>query len=352
MKNPLDHPFPLKTALLIAVAGGLFYGFANFLSGKYYLPGCSFSEMRPQVVLPMFLGFWVGPWAGFLCGCLGDMAGYLIGGKGILFAPHWSVANGLMGMIPGLAGYIHAKRVDSIQSFARLLILLLVAVIVPFGFSSAVTYARGALSLHAAVFSLFLPVVITDILWAFLLLPVLLRAFRLMVVRIEMRTILTVYYLVIFAVLATWLTMVVSMSQELHPTQLYSLGALTLLVLLVALVQVGVSTRKITAPVIALTGVARRVAEGDYSHLDDLREMGRRPDELGTLAGDFDHMVQAVVRREQALKKQVSELKIEIDRKKQHDDIDTITSTDYFKMLKRKAGELRHREPSGENQSA
>jgi len=82
---------------------GCVYGIANFLSGKYYLPGCSFAELRPQVALPMFIGVLCGPLAGFATGASGDMLGYAFAGKGPLFALHWSFANGLMELIPELA---------------------------------------------------------------------------------------------------------------------------------------------------------------------------------------------------------------------------------------------------------
>ena len=103
MPTQIEKSFITKTAICLLI--GCFYGFANYLSGKYYLPGCSFAEFRPQVAIPMFVGILYGPWAGFCCGGLGDMLGYAMGGKGLFFAPYWSFANGLMGLIPGLIRY-------------------------------------------------------------------------------------------------------------------------------------------------------------------------------------------------------------------------------------------------------
>ena len=323
---------------------GCIYGFANFLSGKYYLPGCSFAELRPQVVLPMFMGILYGPAAGFFCGGLGDMLGYTIAGKGPFFAVHWSIANGLMGFIPGLSGYFHLKPVDNITSFVKLLLLLLLASSVPFAFSTGVEWYLGRIPFHQALFGFFLPIFITDTLWAFMLVPFIMQAKRLLISRIEMRTILAVYYLLIITVLATWLSSImITMQEEIMPVELYTLGALTLVVLIIGLAVCAVSSKKITAPIISLTDTARRVAQGDYSNVDKLHAISNRADELGTMGKVFSHMVKAVEKREQDLQQQVRTLRVKIDRNKQNADLKKITGSDYFKTLKKKAGDLRLR---------
>ena len=51
-----------RITLLAAV---VLYAVANYLSGKKYLPGCSFAELRPQICLPIFMGLYFGPVYGF-----------------------------------------------------------------------------------------------------------------------------------------------------------------------------------------------------------------------------------------------------------------------------------------------
>jgi len=338
---------PLGNALKIygiCFAFACIYGFANFLSGKYHLPGCTFAELRPQVVLPMFMGILYGPFAGLFCGGLGDMLGYTFAAKGPFFAVHWSIANGLMGFIPGLAGPLGIKPVDSITSFVKLLILLLLACCLPFAFSTGVEYWLGRMTFHQALFGFFLPIFITDTLWAFILVPSIMQATRLLITRIEMRTLLSVYYLLIMTVLATWLSgILITMREEIQVEELYTVGALTLVVLMVGLAVSAVSSKKITAPIMKLTDAARRVAEGDYSHVDKLHAISNRPDELGTMGKVFADMVAAVEKREQDLQQQVKTLKVKIDRGKQNEDLLKITGSDYFQMLKKKAGHLRLR---------
>lgn len=327
---------------LICLMFSCFYGFANYLSGKYYLPGCSFAELRPQVSIPMFMGILYGPWAGFCCGCLGDMLGYAFGGKGFFFAPYWSLANGLMGLIPGLIRYWGVRQITSALSFGKLLVLLLAASSLPFTFSIGVEILQGNISFHNAIFLLFLPIFITDTLWSFMLIPVLLHMAGRLRVRIELRTILNVYYLLICTVLATWMcNVIITMQNELKIEELYTLGIVTLFVLMIGLAVSAISAKKITDPVITLTDVAKQVAGGNYTNMSVLKGIVSRSDEMGTLATVFQNMVQAVERRESDLKRQVSALRIEIDHKKQKTELKKITGSDYFKQLKEKAGDLR-----------
>lgn len=62
---------------------------------------------------------------------------------------------------------------------------------------------------------------------------------------------------------------------------------------------------------------------------------------MGQLARVFQRMALEVYAREQRLKQQVQELRIEIDRTRQAQQVDQITGTDYFKTLRRKAQDLR-----------
>jgi len=90
-----------------------------------------------------------------------------------------------------------------------LLCLLFVASSVPFTLSIGAEIGLGNINFHNALFQLFLPIVITDTLWAFMLVPLLMHQAKQMHIRIELRTILVVYYLLMFTVLATWLCNVI-----------------------------------------------------------------------------------------------------------------------------------------------
>ncbi len=328
------------------LAAAAAYGLANFCSGLFHLPGCSFAELRPQVALPMLLGLLAGPWAGFATGCLGDMLGYGLAGQGLFFAPHWSIGNGLMGLIPALYWRGRAARLTTTADFSRLLLFLISAACWPYIITSGIEYALGRVTLTAALFELLLPIVITDTLWAFLFIPWLLwRAGRL-TATIALRTVLTVHYLLLLTVMVTWLSQSVLLLQdELPIVVLYELGAIILLVLCAGLAIATRLARRLSDPVTRLTDAARRVGDGEYAATDGLASLAARTDELGTLARVFVRTVQAVAEREQALQQQVRELSIRIDRQEQQRELTRITGTDYFRALKQQAETLRRTRP-------
>jgi two-component system cell cycle response regulator len=72
-----------------------------------------------------------------------------------------------------------------------------------------------------------------------------------------------------------------------------------------------------------------------------LDRVAAREDALGQLARVFQRMAREVDAREQALKKQVQQLRIEIDETRAARQVAEITETDYFHDLERKVDELR-----------
>ena len=72
----------------------------------------------------------------------------------------------LVGFIPGLLRYWNPGKVNSIGSFGKLLFLLLAASNVPSTLSIGAEIYWGNITFHNALFQLFLPIFITDTLWA------------------------------------------------------------------------------------------------------------------------------------------------------------------------------------------
>ena len=100
---------------------------------------------------------------------------------------------------------------------------------------------------------------------------------------------------------------------------------------------------QISQPIITLTRSAERVAEGDYSEGVIPELLGFVRDETTTLAEVFRQMVAKVAAREQRLKEQVRELRIEIDEVKRQKQVSEIVETDFFQDLKAKAHAMRSR---------
>lgn len=98
-----------------------------------------------------------------------------------------------------------------------------------------------------------------------------------------------------------------------------------------------------TRPMAKLTDAARAIGEGNYEQ--DLSQLtgGKVRDEINTLAHVFTIMVGKVYQREQTLRRQVEELKIEIDEVKRSKQLSEIVDTDFFRELQVKAKVMRQR---------
>jgi CheY-like chemotaxis protein len=87
---------------------------------------------------------------------------------------------------------------------------------------------------------------------------------------------------------------------------------------------------------------AAAVEAGEFDP-ETLARVATRRDELGRLARVFQQMAREVYAREQRLKQEVQQLRIEIDEARTARQVAEITETDYFQDLQRKADQLRIR---------
>ncbi|MBE7381385.1 MAG: HAMP domain-containing protein [Leptolyngbya sp. SIO1E4] len=108
----------------------------------------------------------------------------------------------------------------------------------------------------------------------------------------------------------------------------------------VLLVLVYLLARQIARPVLGITDAAAAI-ETDQFQTSMLDAVLHRPDELGRLARVFKKMADQIYAREAQLKRQVAELKIEIDQSRKEREVAAIAETDYFLRLTQKAKALR-----------
>jgi PleD family two-component response regulator len=88
---------------------------------------------------------------------------------------------------------------------------------------------------------------------------------------------------------------------------------------------------------------AAAALENDTFDPDSLSDVAGRDDALGQLTRLFQRMVREFYVRERRLKQQVAELRIEVDKTKQAQQVKEITGSDYFKQLRGQANELREK---------
>lgn len=121
-----------------------------------------------------------------------------------------------------------------------------------------------------------------------------------------------------------------------------------LLGIVLAVVTVGsvgavfLSDRAIAQPILAITDAAAAIEAGEFE-TQILDQPAKRTDELGRLARVFQDMSRQVYAREQRLRQQVQELKIEIDETKRKKAVKEIAETDFFLELQSKAQAIRQR---------
>ncbi|MBN1122922.1 MAG: ECF transporter S component [Anaerolineae bacterium] len=124
--------FKIGTREVVMMAiGAALYGVLSWLFNIVPVPSVSLVALRPVVVIPIFFGFVFGPAVGFFVGAFGNVLGDALTGWGVF--PIWDVANGLMGLIPGLAGLYLGKGVrGKVQTLLWVCVgVLAVAVILP-----------------------------------------------------------------------------------------------------------------------------------------------------------------------------------------------------------------------------
>ncbi|HXI81991.1 MAG TPA: ECF transporter S component [Verrucomicrobiae bacterium] len=95
--------------IVYAAIGAALYGI--LLVAQIPIPGSTVS-VRPAFALVPFFGYAFGPIVGLFTGLVGNAIGDQISGWGALTSWNWSIANGLVGLIAGLAPLYLARWVN------------------------------------------------------------------------------------------------------------------------------------------------------------------------------------------------------------------------------------------------
>ena len=98
-----------REVVYMAIGAALYAVFSYLFNGTVFaVPSASQVALRPAIAIPMFFGYAFGPTVGFFSGAVGNMFGDALTGFGL--SPQWSVGNGLVGMIAGMAILFSDKR--------------------------------------------------------------------------------------------------------------------------------------------------------------------------------------------------------------------------------------------------
>jgi uncharacterized membrane protein len=98
-----------REVVYMAIGAALYAVFSYLFNGTVFaVPSVSQVALRPAIAIPMFFGYVFGPVVGFFTGAVGNMFGDALTGFGL--SPQWSVGNGLIGLISGMAALYADKR--------------------------------------------------------------------------------------------------------------------------------------------------------------------------------------------------------------------------------------------------
>ena len=98
-----------REVVYMAIGAALYAIFSYLFNGTVFVvPSVSQVALRPAIAIPMFFGYAFGPAVGFFSGAVGNMFGDALTGFGL--SPQWSIGNGLVGMVVGMAALFLDKK--------------------------------------------------------------------------------------------------------------------------------------------------------------------------------------------------------------------------------------------------
>lgn len=154
--------------------GAALYGAFSLLTNLIPLPAAGNITFRPAVAILIFFGVAYGPWVGLLAGFIGNTLGDMLAGWGFYW--NWSLGNGIMGMIPGLAMYMiknYRASADIIKAVGWGVLGIAVGML----FASLTEMFVGGIDLNTALVGYFTPAFLGNLVVTIILLPILMVAF-------------------------------------------------------------------------------------------------------------------------------------------------------------------------------
>ncbi len=118
-----------RSVVYMSIGAALYAVFSWLFNGTVFVvPSVSQVSLRPAIAIPMFFGYAFGPIVGFFTGAVGNIFGDALTGFGL--SPQWSIGNGLVGFVAGLALLFKDRKqsMDAVFTVSGVLAALAVAV--------------------------------------------------------------------------------------------------------------------------------------------------------------------------------------------------------------------------------
>ena len=164
--------------IVYAAIGAALYGVLGALI-SIVIPGSNNVTVRPAYALVPFFGIAFGPIVGFFTGLVGNALLDQITGYGAFTAWNWSIANGLAGLVAGLFA---ASMSDRLRSPSGRIIgaafIAAAATVIGFLFVFTDIWLGTADNFSVALSDNYIPVVISNVIVAGILTPILVAAWE------------------------------------------------------------------------------------------------------------------------------------------------------------------------------
>lgn len=175
-----DGAWAITTRVIVYSAiGAALYAVFNVIAFGFILPGTQEVNIRPHYGLLTFFGFAFGPIVGFLTGFIGNVVGDQLTGWGAFTSWHWSLANGVAGLVAGVLGVTFASRAASVGSRALWAAIAgVVATVVGFLLVFLGLIVTPELDFNTILTTEYIPVVIANSIAAAVVTPILVLAWE------------------------------------------------------------------------------------------------------------------------------------------------------------------------------
>lgn len=345
------------------VVGTLLYAGISWLTNFMRLADTLGVDLRPGIVVPIVFGFVYGPVVGFVVGFAGNTLGDLMSFQ--VWFWNWSLGNGIMGLIPGLFA-LRWRSYRTLGDHVRAFAVTVLGIVVGMGVASfldiwvcregaaAATCFTVPVTLDFALTQEFIPVVRVNIITALILVPLVLFNIE----RLDLSAtdwfgsgLLRRLLLAIMVSAALPVTLLGFFLLQQFSGQAAGSANLTLKLLFTIAVSLVFTianallvAQSISRPLLRLTRAAALMEAGKLTN-EEAAELKafQGDDEIAQLSKMFGQMAEEVITREEALRRQVEELRIEIDEVKRQKQVSEIVESDFFQDLQARAKMMRQR---------
>lgn len=357
-----------RRELYAMLGGALLYAILSWVTNIFQLQAADNLQIRPGVGVPILFGFVFGPIVGFVTGFVGNFITDL--SSGLLPYPpaiplygqpldalrcylvNWQIGNGIMGLVPGLAA-LYYRKYFTFRDQLRALLITAIGIVLGMAFASFThPFVDPSVDIHIAFQQYFKPLVWVNLVNAAILVPILLFNYE----RIESRPTewlrsglmrrISLAILVSAALPVALLGLFLTQQTTGTGTSSFELTGKLIFTIVLTMVftitNAGLVAQSMVRPLLRLTSAARQMAAGQLDQEQAaLLEKEQGSGEIGHLTQVFGRMAKEVIHREELLKQQVKQLRIEIDETKKSRQVAEITETDYFQNLRQKAQQMR-----------